>query len=160
MFLPFDLDHVFSSGLVLTLFSALQPFPEASVDDSHFFVTLGLLNALIMNGNATANFRCEELERLNEMLNLAALEGRNNGQDIGSDVAAGPSEHAATAPDDQLAVGTEGYLEVMGQGVSPDQWLTVASLLSDYPPMVDMVPDMMDTSWMWQDGDGHLGEGS
>lgn len=160
MFLPFDLDHAFSSGFILTLFSALQPFPEANVDDSHFYITLNLLNALVSNGNTAADFRRGELQRLKEMLDYVGLDvhSADHASDKTKDGATDAElQNSQDLLNDQLSVADDEFLQVLGQGVSPDQVLAVASLLSDYPPMSDMVPGLVDTNWLWEDMGASMG---
>lgn len=60
IFLPFDLEQIFSSGFIITLISAIHPFPN-SVDESGFEKSLTLLDTLIANGNVPARFHREEL---------------------------------------------------------------------------------------------------
>lgn len=44
---------------------------------------------------------------------------------------------------------------LMPQGVSPNQMLTVASLLENYPGLLIEPGDLLDNSWLWE---GDVGE--
>ncbi|CAH0024899.1 unnamed protein product [Clonostachys rhizophaga] len=130
-FLPFDLDHAFSASFVLSLVSAIQPFPN-TIGDSYLETTTTLLNALTASGNVSARFRQEELQRLHDMLLLVGQEYADQ----------------ATAPETQDASGIVN-VSLMPQGVSPNQMLSVASLLETYPGF-DVSPDAADNRWLWE----------
>ncbi|KAF4458267.1 transcriptional regulatory [Fusarium albosuccineum] len=66
-FLPFDLDHAFSAGFVLSLISAINPASKA-IDDCYVETTFSLLDTLIAGGNVPARFRRQELSCLRDML--------------------------------------------------------------------------------------------
>lgn len=72
IFLPFDLDCLFSSMFALLVMWAIQP----SSSDSNSTLERGqlLLTAMIRKGSATAEFRAAELSNLRELLRLAQLE--------------------------------------------------------------------------------------
>ncbi|VUC35895.1 unnamed protein product [Clonostachys rosea] len=130
-FLPFDLDHAFSASFVLSLVSAIQPFPN-TIGDSYLETTTTLLNALAASGNVSARFRQEELQRLYDMLLLVNQE----------------------LPDQAIALETQDTSGIvnpslMPQGVSPNQMLSVASLLETYPGF-DLSPNAADNRWLWE----------
>lgn len=126
---PFDLDHAFSASFVLSLVSAIQPIPN-TIRHSYLETTTTLLNALTASGNVSARFRQEELQRLHDILLLVGQEYPNH----------------ANAPEAQ---DTSGIVNVslMPQGVSPNQMLSVASLLETYP-LFDVSPDTANNRWL------------
>ncbi|KAK7224652.1 hypothetical protein V2G26_012655 [Clonostachys chloroleuca] len=126
---PFDLDHAFSASFVLSLVSAIQPIPN-TIGHSYLETTTTLLNALTASGNVSARFRQEELQRLHDILLLVGQEYPNH----------------ANAPEAQ---DTSGIVNVslMPQGVSPNQMLSVASLLETYP-LFDVSPDTANNRWL------------
>ncbi|CAH0052334.1 unnamed protein product [Clonostachys solani] len=128
-FLPFDLDHAFSASFVLSLVSAIQPFPN-TIGDSYMETTTMLLDSLTASGNVSARFRQEELQRLHDMLLLVSQD---------------PDQANALEQD------TSGVVNVplMLQGVSPNQMLSVASLLETYPGF-DVSPDAAENRWLWE----------
>ncbi|KAF5011806.1 hypothetical protein FDECE_2096 [Fusarium decemcellulare] len=128
-FLPFDLEQIFSSGFIITLLSAIHPFPNA-VDESGFEKALGLLDTLIANGNVSARFRREELARLHEMLLLVSQQDQSLHAEEGD------------AMED---------LDARSQGMSPNQILSIAELLDSYPDLDAMV-DQGNERWLWETG--------
>ncbi|KAM6509731.1 hypothetical protein FALCPG4_017379 [Fusarium falciforme] len=127
IFLPFDLEQIFSSGFIITLISAIHPFPNA-VDESGFDKSLSLLDTLIANGNIPARFRREELVRLHEMLLLVSQQ-EINPEDVGGDVL-DPSHS-------------------MPHSMSPNQILSIANLLDSYPDL-DSIVGVGTEGWLWE----------
>jgi hypothetical protein len=127
IFLPFDLEQIFSSGFIITLISAIHPFPNA-VDGSGFDKSLNLLDTLIANGNIPARFRREELVRLHEMLLLVSQQ-EINPEDVGGDVL-DPSN-------------------AMPHSMSPNQILSIANLLDSYPDL-DSIVGVGTEGWLWE----------
>ncbi|KAM0429994.1 hypothetical protein ACHAPT_006000 [Fusarium lateritium] len=127
IFLPFDLEQIFSSGFIITLISAIHPFPNA-VDEAGFDKSLNLLDTLIANGNVSARFRREELVRLHEMLLLVSQQ-ETNPEDVGGD-AFDPS-HA------------------ISHSMSPNQILSIANLLESYPDL-DTIVGVGTEGWLWE----------
>ncbi|RSL48153.1 hypothetical protein CEP53_009653 [Fusarium sp. AF-6] len=124
IFLPFDLEQIFSSGFIITLLSAIHPFPNA-VDEAGFDKSLNLLDTLIANGNIPARFRREELVRLHEMLLLVSQQ-EINPEDVGLD----PSQ-------------------AMPHSMSPNQILSIANLLDSYPDL-DSIVGVGTEGWLWE----------
>ncbi|EEU35615.1 uncharacterized protein NECHADRAFT_52360, partial [Fusarium vanettenii 77-13-4] len=127
IFLPFDLEQIFSSGFIITLISAIHPFPNA-VDEAGFDKSLNLLDTLIANGNIPARFRREELVRLHEMLLLVSQQ--------------------ETAPED---VGGDDLdpSHAMPHSMSPNQILSIANLLDSYPDL-DSIVGVGTEGWLWE----------
>ncbi|RSM12575.1 hypothetical protein CEP52_002340 [Fusarium oligoseptatum] len=124
IFLPFDLEQIFSSGFIITLISAIHPFPNA-VDEAGFDKSINLLDTLIANGNIPARFRREELVRLHEMLLLVSQQ-EINPEDVGLD----PSQ-------------------AMPHSMSPNQILSIANLLDSYPDL-DSIVGVGTEGWLWE----------
>ncbi|RSL88386.1 hypothetical protein BHE90_000045 [Fusarium euwallaceae] len=124
IFLPFDLEQIFSSGFIITLISAIHPFPNA-VDEAGFDKSLNLLDTLIANGNIPARFRREELVRLHEMLLLVSQQ-EINPEDVGLD----PSQ-------------------AIPHSMSPNQILSIANLLDSYPDL-DSIVGVGTEGWLWE----------
>lgn len=132
MFLPFDLENAFSAGFVLALLAAIQPSQD--FDCSYAEKTLNILDALAAGGNVPARFRRDELERLHEMLRPVIQQSRSSHEG---------SHHLLGEPGPERT-------DTIIHGVSPDQMLTISSLLDCYPG-VDLGPGtVMDDSWLWE----------
>ncbi|KAL2673763.1 hypothetical protein Neosp_012207 [[Neocosmospora] mangrovei] len=114
-------------GFIITLISAIHPFPNA-VDESGFDKSLSLLDTLIANGNIPARFRREELVRLHEMLLLVSQQ-EINPEDVGGD-GLDPSN-------------------VMPHSMSPNQILSIANLLDSYPDL-DSIVGVGTEGWLWE----------
>lgn len=130
LFLPFDLDHAFSAGFAISLLSILKPF-SYSVDKAYIETAHKLLDTLIAGGNAPAAFRCQELDRLQDMLQLVRQ------QCDGTDVVPLP---------DQADVSTLGSQE--SHGISPTNLLNIADIFDGYVPLeLDYDPAH---TWLWE----------
>ncbi|KAF5723139.1 transcriptional regulatory [Fusarium mundagurra] len=126
LFIPFDLDHAFSAGFVLTLISATQPFPDAA-SESSFELTRNIIDALIAGGNLPARFWRQELERLHDILHLIEQQG--------------------IMP--QLQDEENDRIDVLGeQKMSPNQILNVASLLDGHTNLGANLNDV--NCWVWE----------
>ncbi|WAO88936.1 Zn(2)-C6 fungal-type domain-containing protein [Fusarium falciforme] len=130
-FLPFDLDHVFSAGFVLSLIVAVHP---ASADgyERYLETPYALLDTLIAGGNVPACFKRQELNCLRDMLRcLMEPHSCPNPQDVN---------------ETGFLSGTTGDLSQ--HGVSPNEMMALASLLEG-DSMVQIDPEVVD-SWLWE----------
>ncbi|GLA73544.1 hypothetical protein AtubIFM55763_004470 [Aspergillus tubingensis] len=91
IFLPFDLENLFSSFFILSVISAI--LPDTLPDPSYRDMGYSLLDAMIERGNRVAQLRKSEVELLEELIApLMRRQGRSTG--IGNDNTARP--HLAT----------------------------------------------------------------
>ncbi|KAI8671948.1 Zn(2)-C6 fungal-type domain-containing protein [Fusarium sp. Ph1] len=130
-FLPFDLDHVFSAGFVLSLIVAVHP-ASAEGDERYLETPYGLLDTLIAGGNVPAYFKRQELNCLRDMLRCLM------------------EPHSCPNPQDANETGflSGTTCDLSQHGVSPNEMLALASLLEG-DSMVQIDPEVVD-SWLWE----------
>lgn len=130
-FLPFDLDHAFSAGFVLSLISVINP-DSVDVNDAHLERTFCLLDTLIAGGKVPAGFRRQELAFLHDMLRCL--------KESDSDTC--PQETARSG------LPLAGTYDLSQQGVSPNEMLALASLL-DGDSTLHLDSEVVN-SWLWE----------
>ncbi|KAL0939637.1 uncharacterized protein CTRU02_206247 [Colletotrichum truncatum] len=143
-FLPFDLEHTFSSAFVLALMGAIPGLPDR--ESNYMKTTSSILDAMILRGNVVAQFRKEELEKLQEILRLVQFEldttpatcngGRQPSQNPGMDI--NPS--GGGPPTDSTV-----------NGLASEQILSIAGLLDWEPNVSTFSDDQLVGSWLWTD---------
>ncbi|RMJ09437.1 hypothetical protein CDV36_010928 [Fusarium kuroshium] len=130
-FLPFDLDHIFSAGFVLSLIGAVHP-ASANGDEEYLETTFSLLDSLISGGSIPACFKRQEMGYLQDMLRCL----------MEPDSCSHPQ-----------GVDESGFLpgmicDLSQHGVSPNEMLALASLLEG-DSMAQIDPEAVN-SWLWE----------
>lgn len=146
MFLPFDLDHAFSAAFVLTMLSALQPFPEGRVDDTYALKANTILDHLVDSGCVPARFRREEFKKLRQLLPDICDQPDDSRAGGGGGSIFDP-QFLQEDVNPQLQSNLDPFPTVR-QGVSPDQVLNIVNSFGAYD--FDAYPDLLgDNTWMW-----------
>lgn len=148
-FLSFDLEQTFSSAFILTLMEAI---PGLSVHDGSYLNTaLSILSTIIAHGNMVAQYRKEELEKLQEILHLVEIIhnedtagpktnhklSSNNSRDLSH-----PAEHAERIA--EIGSAANGL-------ASSEEMLSIAGLLDWEPEISTFHNDQLAGSWLWVD---------
>lgn len=131
-FLPFDLETLFSSAFILSILSALDTASFRA--EAALTKTEQLLRIMSQRGLRPAEFRALELERLQELLNLALLERASHNQNTPffpegltqvPDLVTPGSQ--GVLPSNKVLSHSEGVTEAIG--LSPNEMASVAELL-------------------------------
>lgn len=147
-FLSFDLEQTFSSGFILTLMAAIPGLPNH--DSSYLDTAFSILSTIIAHGNMVAQYRKEELEKLQEILHLVQTQTKESaalkaGGQLLSDVNRG--SNPSTEHTERVTV-----TGAAANGLaSSEEMLSIAGLLDWEPEMSAFGNTQLAGSWLWTD---------